>query len=51
MLALIINIYLIYQDNFWIYAWITITLFSIFMMMFYSSLIVPIFNKQTPLEK
>jgi STE24 endopeptidase len=26
-------------------------LFSIFMMMFYSSLIVPIFNKQTPLEK
>lgn len=27
------------------------TAFSVFMMMFYSSLIVPIFNKQTPLEK
>jgi STE24 endopeptidase len=24
--------------------------FSVFMMMFYSTLIVPIFNKQTPLE-
>jgi len=36
---------------FWLYAWALITLFSIFMNLFYSELIVPLFNKQTPLEK
>ena len=36
--------------NFWIYAWISITLFSVIINMFYSELIVPLFNKQTPLE-
>ncbi len=36
--------------NFWIYTWGVIALFSIFMNMFYSKLIVPLFNKQTPLE-
>lgn len=51
MLSLIIWIYLIAWNYFWFYAWLVITFFSIFMMMFYSSLIVPIFNKQTPLEK
>ena len=50
LLALITYIYLKFGDNFWILAWMIITLFSVFMMMFYSSLIVPIFNKQTPLE-
>jgi STE24 endopeptidase len=35
---------------FWIYAWILITVFSVFMNLFYSELIVPLFNKQTPLE-
>jgi STE24 endopeptidase len=35
---------------FWLYAWGLITLFSIFMNLFYSELIVPLFNKQTPLE-
>lgn len=51
ILALIVWIYTLDQNNFWLYAWIVITLISVFMMMFYSSLIVPIFNKQTPLEK
>ena len=36
---------------FWIYAWILVAAFSIFMAMFYSNLIVPLFNKQTPLEE
>ena len=36
--------------SFWIYAWLLITLFSVFMNLFYSELIVPLFNKQTPLE-
>lgn len=36
---------------FWLLAWGTITLFSVIMNMFYSNLIVPLFNKQTPLEE
>ena len=51
ILALIIWIYNLDADNFWLYAWWVVTFFSIFMMMFYSSLIVPLFNKQTPLEE
>ncbi|WP_044403558.1 M48 family metallopeptidase [Lacinutrix sp. Hel_I_90] len=35
---------------FWVYAWILITVFTLFMNLFYSRLIVPLFNKQTPLE-
>ncbi len=51
LLSLITWVYTITWDYFWIYAWVLITAFSVFMMMFYSSLIVPLFNKQTPLEK
>jgi len=51
LLALIIFIYQKTQNMFWIYAWILITVFTIFMSMFYSSIIVPLFNKQTPLEE
>lgn len=51
LLALIIWFYQKTGDNFWIYTWILITVFTIFMTLFYSSLIVPLFNKQTPLEK
>lgn len=50
IMALIIWLYSINKDMFWIWAWIAISGFSVFMTMFYSSLIVPIFNKQTPLE-
>jgi STE24 endopeptidase len=35
---------------FWIYAWIAVSMVMIFINMFYSSIIVPLFNKQTPLE-
>jgi STE24 endopeptidase len=35
---------------FWLYAWIVITAFSIVINLFYSELIVPLFNKQTPLQ-
>lgn len=48
--ALIIWFYLITKENFWIYAWLTVTGIMIFLNMFYSTLIVPLFNKQTPLE-
>lgn len=49
LLAIIILIYQKTQDMFWIIAWLVITAFSLFMTLFYSELIVPLFNKQTPL--
>jgi len=51
LLALIIFIYQKTEHLFWIYAWVVVSAFSIFMAMFYSNLIVPLFNKQTPLEE
>jgi STE24 endopeptidase len=51
LLALIIYIYQLTTTNFWIYAWLVITGFSVFMVLFYSNLIVPLFNKQTPLPE
>ncbi|MGM0417038.1 MAG: M48 family metallopeptidase [Thermodesulfobacteriota bacterium] len=38
------------REMFWIYAWLTLTAFSLFFALFYSTLIVPLFNKQTRLE-
>lgn len=50
IMALIIWFYEMTKANFWLYAWGIVTAFTIFMNMFYSRLIVPLFNKQTPLE-
>lgn len=50
LLAIIIWVYENTGSNFWIYAWGIITVFSVFMNLFYARLIVPLFNKQTPLE-
>ena len=49
ILYLVIWIYLIAGNMFWLYTLIVIASFSLFMAMFYSSVIVPLFNKQTPL--
>lgn len=38
-------------SQFWLYAWVLITVFTVFVNLFYSRLIVPIFNKQSPLEE
>ncbi|WP_298369056.1 M48 family metallopeptidase [uncultured Lutibacter sp.] len=51
ILALLTWFYQITTTNFWLYAWGLIAIFTIFMNLFYSKLIVPIFNKQTPLEE
>lgn len=51
ILALIIWFYELTGANFWWYSWILISIFSIFINMFYSRLIVPLFNKQYPLAK
>lgn len=50
VLGLITWFYYKTGPGFWIYAWILITLFSVVMNIFYSELIVPLFNKQSPLE-
>ncbi|MCE5332764.1 MAG: M48 family metallopeptidase [Bacteroidales bacterium] len=51
LLYLIISIYKLTPNYFWLLAWSAITVFSLFMSMFYSELIVPLFNKQTPLAE
>jgi len=51
ILALITWFYQLTTNNFWLYAWALVSVFSIFMNMFYSKLIVPLFNKQTLLEE
>ena len=50
ILSLIIWFYQFAGASFWLYAWALIAVFSLFMNMFYAKLIVPLFNKQTPLE-
>ena len=50
LLALIIWFYQISGNLFWVYAWIVFAVFALVMNMFYAKLIVPLFNKQTPLE-
>ncbi|GGE11889.1 M48 family metallopeptidase [Psychroflexus salis] len=49
ILALLMWFFELAGKDFWWYAWIIISLFSILMNMFYAKLIVPLFNKQTPL--
>ena len=52
--AILSVITLIYQwlpNYFWLLAWAVIAFFNVFLMMFYSEWIVPLFNKQTPLEE
>lgn len=50
ILALIIWFYQWAGSSFWLYAWGLVAVFTLFMNMFYAKLIVPLFNKQTPLE-
>lgn len=50
-IALFILIYNKTGINFWWIAWLVFSAISIFFSMFYSNLIVPLFNKQTPLEE
>lgn len=51
VLALLMLIYNETGTYFWLIAWAVMSGISIFMLMFYSNLIVPLFNKQTPLEE
>ena len=51
VLALCAWIYTLTPRWFWLLAWGAVSLFSLFMQYFYSQLIVPLFNKQTPLPE
>lgn len=51
IIALLTFLYGLLGDKFWLAAWAVVALFSIFFAMFYTNLLLPIFNKLTPLEK
>ena len=51
ILALVLWFFEWAGTNFWIYAWAVMAIFSLAMNLFYSKLIVPLFNKQKPLEE
>lgn len=51
ILTLISWIFLLTSDYFWLLAFGVVTTVGLVMSMFYSELIVPLFNKQTPLEE
>ena len=50
ILAAIIWLYQRFQGVFWFYAWILVAIVSLFMFMFGTRLILPLFNKLQPLE-
>jgi len=50
LIALVVWFYLQITIYFWLWAWLLMSIFMLFMAFFYSSLIVPLFNKQKPLE-
>jgi STE24 endopeptidase len=51
ILTAVLFIYQNLQNWFWILAWVLIAVFSLFMFMFGTSLIIPLFNKLTPIEE
>ncbi len=50
IISLMVWIYSATGPWFWLLAWGSITIIMLFMALFYSNLIVPLFNKQKPLE-
>ena len=50
LLAAVVWLYQRFGSGFWIYAWALVVAFSLFMFMFGTSVILPLFNKLTPLE-
>lgn len=51
ILCLIMYLYNSLGSLAWLYAWGAMTLFSLLVTLFYSNVIVPLFNKQTPLQE
>ncbi|TLX76641.1 M48 family metallopeptidase [Labilibacter sediminis] len=51
ILSLIVWFYQATGQYFWLYAWGLVTVVMLFITMFYTSVLLPLFNKQTPLEE
>lgn len=51
VLAAVVGVYDSIPDWFWLVAWAVVAVISVFISYFYSQLIVPLFNKQTPLPQ
>ena len=51
LMAVVYWLYLTFGQQFWIWASLVVAVFIVFFSMFYSNLIVPLFNKQTPLPE
>ena len=51
ILSIIVKLFIIFGADFWIFAWGVMAVIMVFFTMFYSNIIVPLFNKQTPLEE
>jgi len=51
VISVVAFFYHLWPQWFWAYAWGVLVLFSVGVNYFYSQLIVPLFNKQTPLEE
>jgi STE24 endopeptidase len=50
ILSLVIWFFQWAGTSFWLYTWALVAVFTLFMNLFYSKLIVPLFNKQEPLQ-
>jgi STE24 endopeptidase len=48
--ALLAYLFQLLGDHFWIAAWVVVSCFTLFIAAFYTSVLLPIFNKLTPLE-
>jgi len=51
VVSVVLFIYHYTEKEFWLLAWLVVSGFSLVMTFFYSEWIVPLFNKQTPLEE
>jgi STE24 endopeptidase len=51
VLSAVIWLYERFAERFWIYGWLLVSIFSLFMFMFGTKLILPLFNKLTPLPE
>ena len=51
ILYISIQLYNFFEANFWLWLWVFLSAIIIFTNMFYTTLIVPIFNKLSPLEE
>ena len=51
LLTIVLIAYEYVGEWFWLWAWVLVSAFSLLLAFFYSEWIVPLFNKQTPLEE